>query len=642
MSRPLRILHLEDDPQDAELVAAALQMGGLACEVVRVDAQEDFEYEVRLGIHDVILSDHKLPTYDGASALAFARRSRPEVPFLLVSGAVGEEVAVGSLLAGATDYVLKDRLSRLVPALQRALREGENWRARRRAEEALQASEQRYRRLFEASKDGILLIEAGTGRIVDANPSVIELLGHPAQHLLGRTLVEIGACGGDEATASVLRDLPLREYARYPEVRLVTRNHQTVDVELVASAYSVDAQRIIQLNVRDVSERRRLEDELRQSQKLEAVGRLAGGVAHDFNNLLVVINSYTELVIESLPPEHPLHADLVEVRKAGVRAARLTSQLLAFSRKQMLRPVVCSLNTVVTELEKMLRRVIGEDVVLRLRLAHDLGNVLADPGQIEQVLMNLVVNSRDAMEKGGTLIIETANRELTAGNVKGRADLKPGAYVCLSVTDTGIGMDEATMRRMFEPFFTTKNPGKGTGLGLSTVYGIVKQSGGYIDVESQVGRGTRVRIFFPLHQGSVPAPPSGERSIEAPSRASETILLVEDEVSVRRLVERVLRPLGYAVLVASSGLEALALAEDHVGPIDLLLTDVVLPGMDGCELTKSLIGARPTMKVMYMSGYAAEVGLRLGATDEPVAFIEKPFTIAEFLRRVRSVLADRK
>jgi CheY-like chemotaxis protein len=255
--------------------------------------------------------------------------------------------------------------------------------------------------------------------------------------------------------------------------------------------------------------------------------------------------------------------------------------------------------------------------------------------------MNLVVNSRDAMEKGGTLIIETANRELTADHVKGRADLKPGAYVCLSVTDTGIGMDEATLGRMFEPFFTTKGPGKGTGLGLSTVYGIVKQSGGHIDVESQLGKGTTVRIFLPLHQGTSSPPCSDERAIDVPTRASETILLVEDEVSVRRLVERVLRPLGYTVLVASSGMEALALAEDHVGVIDLLLTDLVLPGMDGCELTKRLVSARPKLKVMYMSGYSAEVGLRLGTDGAPAAFIEKPFTLAEFLRRVRGVLADR-
>ena len=634
----LRILHLEDDVHDAELVAGCLQGGGLDCRIVRVDERTAFEREVWAGNHHVIFSDYKLPAYDGASALAFARTHRPDVPFILVSGAVGEEAAVGCLLGGATDYVLKDHLSRLIPSLQRALREAEDRQARKRAEVALLSSEQRYRRLFEASKDGILLLDTFTGRFLDANPSVLELLGYSADQVLGRTLAEVGLCGNDAATSATFVELSSRDYVRLAGVRLFAANGQSVDVEFVASGYEVDGQRIIQVNVRDIGERRRLETELRQSQKLEAVGRLAGGVAHDFNNMLTVINSYTELALKSLPPNHSMLGDLDEVRKAGARAARLTGQLLAFSRKQIMKLVICSLNSVIVDIERMLRRVIGEEVGLILRLAPDLGTILADPGQLEQVLMNLVVNSRDAMNKGGTITIETCNRDVGPDVVRSRAEVRPGPYVTLSVSDTGSGMDDATVARIFEPFFTTKSPGKGTGLGLPTVYGIVAQSGGHIDVDSKVGTGTTIRIHLPRQQGQVVHANLAESAIDASPPSSETILLVEDDPSVRRLVHRVLSQRGYRVLTACSGNEALSLVANHKNTIALLLTDVVLPGMDGCELARTLLVDQPSMKVMYMSGYTAEAVLHLGPGDERAMLIEKPFAVADLLRQIRSVL----
>jgi hypothetical protein len=638
MTNALRILHLEDDCQDSELVAGCLRAGNLDCRISRVDDRDAFEREVRNGNYHVILSDYKLPAYDGASALAFAREHRPDIPFILVSGAVGEEAAVGCLVGGATDYVLKGHLSHLIPSLQRALREAEDRQARKRAEEALLLSEQRYRRLFEAAKDGVFLLDAVTGGILDANPSVLELLGYSAGQVLGRTPAEVGICGNDAATHAAFVELMSRDYVRLSGVRLFSANGQFVDVEFVASGYEVDAQRIIQVNVRDISERRRLENELRQSQKLEAVGRLAGGVAHDFNNMLTVINSYTELALKSLPPDHPLQTDLEEVRKAGTRAARLTGQLLAFSRKQIMKLVICSPNSVVVDIERMLRRVIGEDVELCLRLAPDLGNVLADPGQLEQVLMNLVVNSRDAMDRGGTISIATYNSEIGPEVANARSEVRPGPYVTLSVSDTGSGMDEATIGRMFEPFFTTKSQGKGTGLGLPTVYGIVKQSGGFIDVESEVGKGTTMKIHLPRQQGHAAETEAAPSKAEGPALVSETILLVEDEPSVRRLVHRVLSQRGYRVLAARSGTEALSLAANHKDAISLLLTDVILPGMDGCELARALLAAQPTLKVIYMSGYTAEAVLHLGPAEQQATLIEKPFAVADLLRRIRSVL----
>ena len=640
MTNALRILHLEDDSQDTELVAGCLHASGLECQIARVEDRASFEREVCRGDYHVILSDYKLPAYDGGAALAFAREHRPDIPFILVSGAVGEEAAVGCLVGGATDYVLKGHLSHLIPSLQRALREAEDRQARKRAEQALLLSEQRYRRLFEAAKDGILLLDAVTGHVLDANPSVLDLLGYSAEQVLGRSPAEVGICGNDAATHAAFVELTSRDYVRLSGVRLFSANGQFVDVEFVGSGYEVDAQRIIQVNVRDISERRRLENELRQSQKLEAVGRLAGGVAHDFNNMLTVINSYTELALKSLPPDHPLQSDLEEVRKAGIRAARLTGQLLAFSRKQIMKLVICSPNSVIVDIERILRRVIGEDVELTLRLAPDLGNVLADPGQLEQVLMNLVVNSRDAIDKGGAITIATLNSDIGHDVASARAEVRPGPYVTLSVSDTGSGMDDATVGRMFEPFFTTKSQGKGTGLGLPTVYGIVKQSGGFIDVESEVGKGTTIHIHLPRQQGHVVEAETPPSTTDGASLASETILLVEDDSSVRRLVHRVLSQRGYRVLSARSGTEALSLVADHKEPISLLLTDVVLPGMDGCDLARSLVAAQPTLKVIYMSGYTAEAVLHLGPSEQQVTLIEKPFAVADLLHQIRSVLGS--
>ena len=633
--RPIRALHLEDDSRDAELVADCLREAGANCETVRVETQADFEEAVRNGDFDVIFSDYTLPAYDGASALAFAKRVRPEIPFILVSGTVGEDAAVSSLLGGAVDYVLKARLSRLFPALQRALSEAENRCARRRAEAALHASEYRYRRLFETTKDGIILLDASTGKIVDANPSLVEMLGHPLDKLVGKTCAEVGFSGDDPTTEAALQELTSRGDGHHPGLRLSAAGGRLVEVELVARAYAVDSTNIVQLNMRDITERRRLEEELRQSQKLEALGRLAGGVAHDFNNLLVVINSYTELAMGSLTRQEPLYDDIEEVHKAGLRAAKLTNQLLAFSRKQQMRPVVCSLNLIVAELERMLHRVIGEHIDLRLRLTPDLGKVVADPGQIEQVIVNLAVNARDAMEQGGALVIETGNAELGPAYANDRADVTPGSYVRLSVSDAGCGMDALTMARMFEPFFTTKAHDKGTGLGLSTVYGIVKQSGGHIDVESRLGKGTCVNVYLPRRDDGVADAPVPERSAEPRSQAAETILCVEDEAAVRRVVERVLTALGYHVLVASSADEVMALVRHDEPTIDLLLTDVVLPGVNGYELARALAAARPSMKIMFMSGYSPEPAPdHSGAT-----LLQKPFSVADLVRRVREALA---
>jgi len=388
--------------------------------------------------------------------------------------------------------------------------------------------------------------------------------------------------------------------------------------------------------VRDVTEQRRLQAQLMQAQKMEAVGRLAGGVAHDFNNLLTVIISYSDLLLEDLGRDDPKREDVAAVRKAAEGAAALTHQLLAFSRQQVLQPKVLDVNATVASTEKLLRRLIGEDIQLVAKLGSGLGSVKADPGQIEQVIMNLAVNARDAMPAGGQLTIETANVEMDEAYVRGHPLAQPGRYVMLAVSDTGTGMDEQTKAHIFEPFFTTKELGKGTGLGLATVYGIVKQSGGFIWLYSEPGHGTSFKIYMPrVDESAERATPAAAAPLP---RGTETILVVEDAPAVRAVTRQVLERQGYTVLEAPNGGAALVLATKHHGPIHLLLTDVVMPGVNGRQLAEQLARPRPDMMVLFTSGYTDDSVVRHGVLESGIAYLQKPFTPDGVARKVREVL----
>jgi two-component system, cell cycle sensor histidine kinase and response regulator CckA len=389
--------------------------------------------------------------------------------------------------------------------------------------------------------------------------------------------------------------------------------------------------------VENITDQKLLEEQLRQSQKMEAVGLLAGGVAHDFNNLLTVISGSTELLLGDAADLDPSRGRLQAIRTAADQAAALTRQLLAFSRKQVLQPKVLDLNAAVSETESMLRRLIGAHIELTTALDPNLGLVRADPGQIGQVILNLAVNARDAMAAGGRLTIETANLDLDEAEARHRLALEPGRYVTISVTDTGHGMDEETQARIFEPFFTTKEQGRGTGLGLATVYGILAQSGGGIDVRSAPGAGTTFTVCLPcLDEGA--AEREGPARVPRPARGSETILLVEDETAVRTLFVDVLDAEGYTVLAADDVEDALRLCDEHGGPIELMLTDVVMPGMSGPELAGRLLRARPALKVVFMSGYTDDAVARNGELGPGALFLQKPFSIDVLLRTVREVL----
>jgi PAS domain S-box-containing protein len=512
------------------------------------------------------------------------------------------------------------------------------------AETELRASETRYRRLFESAKDGILILDAETGRVVDVNPFLISLLGYTHADLLGKNVWDLGPFKDVAVSRSAFKELQDKGYVRYEDLPLQTRGGRIINVEFVSNVYWVGQTKVIQCNIRDITQRKRtdeerkkLEAQLQVSQKMEAIGSLAAGVAHDFNNLLSVILAYTELALQDLREGDPLKDNLLEVKKAGERAAGLTRQLLAFGRKQLLQPVLLNLNQVAAGVEKMLRRLLGENIDFVQVLAPDLGVVRADPGQIEQVLMNLVVNARDAMSEGGKLTIETSNVEIDDADAALLVAVTPGSYVRVVVTDTGCGMDEQTKTQIFEPFFTTKGKGKGTGLGLSTVYGIVKQSGGSICVTSELGRGTSFKIHFP-RQLSAKATSTRLRAIQKPDAGTETILVVEDEEAIRKVVTKSLEAAGYSVLSAAAAGEALQIAAQHPGTIHLLLTDVVMPRMGGRALAQELVRVRPTVKILYMSGYADAAFVHNGMVDEGTHFIGKPFSATDLARKVREVL----
>jgi two-component system, cell cycle sensor histidine kinase and response regulator CckA len=514
----------------------------------------------------------------------------------------------------------------------------------KRAELALRESEARYRGLVELAPDGILV--HCEGRIVFANAAAARLLGAATPDAL------IGRSGLDFLDPEYRQTVRERMDQRYPlgtvlprlEERIVRLDGSTCDAELAGITITYGGRPARQVIIRDLTERRRaeasvreLEEQFRQSQKMEAVGQLAGGIAHDFNNLLTVINTYSELLLNEMDTASALREEVAEIRRAGMRAALLTRQLLAFSRKQILQPRILDLNTVVMELEPMLRRLIGEHIRIVTRQEGDLGPVKADPGQLEQVLINLVVNARDAMPDGGTLLIETANVHLDETLIARHPALKTGAYAMLSVSDTGFGMDEATRSRVFEPFFTTKEVGKGTGLGLSTVYGIVAQSNGYIWCDSEPGHGTTFKVYLPSAGDDEPRVTEPSRGATAP-RGAEVLLLVEDEDQVRALARRILERYGYKILEARDGRDALRIAEGYEGRIDVLVTDVVMPELAGHQVFQSLLKARPTLRVLYMSGFTEYDIIRRGFVHAETAFLQKPFTATGLAQAVRAVL----
>ena len=505
----------------------------------------------------------------------------------------------------------------------------------RRAAELLRESEGRYRALFDESALPMWLFDEETLAIAEVNEAAVLHYGYSREEFLSKTVREIWH--PDEVAEAVALLAASFEKSRSAVLRHVKKGGAIITVEVFWRAVQLAGRRYRLSVIRDITDQRELEERFRQSQKMEAVGRLAGGVAHDFNNLLTVILGYDDVLLHGLEPG-PLREAAQEVRQAGERAAALTRQLLAFSRKQTLVPEVLDLGDVVSGLSTMVERLIGEDIKVSVVVSPNVGRVKADRGQLEQVVMNLAVNARDAMPKGGSLIFELQNVELDDAYAATHAEVEPGPYVLLAISDTGTGMDAETQKRIFEPFFTTKEAGKGTGLGLSTVYGIVHQSGGSIDVYSELGRGTTFKVYLPRFAGDAAVPRADSGLHPTLATESETVLVVEDEAAIRQLTKLILQKAGYTVLLAESPVAAERIAGSHPGPIHLLLTDVVMPGMRGPELAERLIRLRPDLRVLFMSGYTDDAIVHHGFLDAGREFLQKPFTPNVLLRKVREVL----
>ena len=511
---------------------------------------------------------------------------------------------------------------------------------RKVAEAALRRSGKRYRDLVENAHD-IIYEHDLDGNYTSVNKAGMQITGYSREEILGRNLWQNVAPDYLQKSQDMFRRKLAGETVTAYEMEIIAKNGHRISLEINSSLVFQNGIPVgVQGIARDMTERKQLEEQLRQSQKLEAIGQLAGGVAHDFNNLLTVISGYSDLLSRRLPDDSPLRAHVGEIKKAGDRASGLTRQLLAFSRKQILQPKVLNLNEVISDLDKMLRMLTGEDVDVLTKAEPGLGRVKADPGQIQQVVVNLVVNARDAMPTGGKITLETANVILTEDYANQHAQCVPGAYVMLAVSDNGSGIDPAIRDRIFEPFFSTKGPGKGTGLGLSTVYGIVKQSGGVIWVYSEVDRGTTFKIYLPRVDESADHDAAQARLEVAPT-GTETVLLVEDEAQVRNIAQQILESLGYSVLTAENGERALTVAADYSEKIDLVITDVVMPQMGGRELVERLTPLRPNLRAVYMSGYTDDAIVRHGLMDDRLEFIQKPFTADALARKVRTALESR-
>ena len=630
------ILIVDDDPRLRKTLSDILKAKGYT-PITAAEGKEALD-KVREEGPALALIDLKLEDMSGLEVIRGIKECSPNTECIVITGHASQESAIEAVNLGAYSYVRKPYdMEQLLLIVQRASE-------KQAAEEDLKESEEKFREMSASAQECIIMMD-NEGNISFWNKAAERIFGYSAQEVMGKEMHTLLA--------------PQRYHNNYREgfskfkttgqgpvigktleLEALKKDGTEFPIELSVSATKIKGKWHGIGILRDISERKRLEKELFQAQKMEAVGRLAGGVAHDFNNLLTSIIGYSEMMLMELPDGDPLREHVSEIKKSGESAAALTQQLLAFSRKQIIHPIALDLNAVINDLNKMLGRLIGEDVILQTVLAADLGKVKADPVQMEQVIMNLAVNARDAMPEGGNLTIETAEVDLDETYTQERdVKIKPGPYVMLAVSDMGMGMSEETQTRIFEPFFTTKEKGKGTGLGLSTVYGIVKQNGGYIWCSSEPGKGTTFKIYLPRVEGEAEQVEKEQTSLKGLA-GSETVLVVEDNDAVRNLARRILKGYGYSVLEAQNGEEALDVCNQHEGSIHLMVTDVVMPGMSGRELSDRIKPLCPEMKVLFMSGYTENAIAHYGVLEPGVNFIAKPFSQESLLRKVRQVLDE--
>lgn len=640
MNKILQVLHLEDDANDAQLLRLKLEEANIECVITVVQTRDEFVNALEQTEFDLIVSDFTLPLFDGKSALEITRQKWPDIPFIFVSGTIGEEAAIESIVLGATDYVLKGRLSRLVPAMQRALLEAESRRERKRAEVALRESKEKYQSLFERNLAGTF-VSTPDGRLLECNPAFVRMFGFDS--IGDAKATNVSALYSDpEKRRLLLSTLEVRKEIEYLEVQMVRKDGVPVRVlENVVGKFD-NGGKLVELTgyLFDDTKRQLLEQQLIQAQKLESLGTLASGIAHDFNNILGIIIGHATL-IQRLQLEPDKIADSIKsITTAAQRGAALVRQLLTFARKSDVILQRISLNDLIKEVVSLTGETFPKTVTVSMKLADKLPAILADSTQIEQVFLNLCVNARDAMPNGGTLSLST--RTINGEKVYARfPEAKASQYVLIEFSDTGTGMDEATRNRIFEPFFTTKEAGKGTGLGLAVAFGIIHIHQGFIDVTSQPGQGTTFSIYFPVNLEELEPFEIKKEMLDDTEGGTETILLVEDEEMLRSLAKMVLKGKGYNVVTASDGEEAVRMFMLRQNDIALVLSDMGLPKLNGYDVLRQVKCIKPDVKFIIASGYIEPVEkseiLKSGARD----FIQKPYAPNEMLRKIREVLDEK-
>jgi PAS domain S-box-containing protein len=640
-AKPLRLLYVEHEQDDVEIAVQELKKSKIDFDVETVATREEFARKLAEKTFDIILADYRLPGWTGMDALALIKERGLDVPFLLITGTLGEELAVECIKQGVTDYVLKAQLARLPVAIHQALDAKLLRAAEARAVEELRKSEARYRGLVNNATYGIYWVTTD-GEILSANPALARMLGFDSTE----ELLALGSSSALYRDPAVRLKL-LAEYRKFGRANAVTewkrKDGKFIHVHLIGRRTTSPERTIecIEVIVEDLTEKIALEKQLVQAQKFEAIGQLAGGIAHDFNNMIGAIIGWADLGVEETEPSSRPHRHFEKIRQQADRAAGLTRQLLAFARRQILEPRNMDLNQTVTETLSLLEKVIGGNIEVKSNLAPDLALVSADPTQVEQILMNLCINARDAMPQGGSLHIETSNAVFDEAYCVTQPFARPGRYSMLSVTDTGTGMDPATLDRIFEPFFTTKELGKGTGLGLAMVYGIVRQHGGFVHVYSELGVGSNFRVYLPI---SLEAARSPERAPNTgPVRGgTETILVAEDHEGLREIARETLTNLGYRVILTADGEEAVREFMDPRNHVDLLLLDVVLPKLGGPQAYARICESRPHVPAIFATGYSADIDLLRQARQRKLPMLQKPYSPRDLARKVRETLDQQR
>jgi two-component system cell cycle sensor histidine kinase/response regulator CckA len=634
MDNPLRLLIVEDSEDDTLLLVRELERGGYKVTFEQVDTSESMRAALDRQPWDVVISDYSMPNFSGTAALKLLKEQGLDVPFIFVSGTIGEDTAVAAMKDGAHDFIMKGNLRRLLPAVERELGEAKLRREHRSAAEA----QARLVAIIEATTDFVGMADA-QGHILYVNQAGRKMLGiAQGEDLSGKTITDYHP---EQARSRVLNELIpriIREGVWSGEDVLFSRDGHEIPIWMVAIAHKAKdgTAQFISVIVRDISERNRLEQQLRQLQKFEAIGRLAGGIAHDFNNVLGAIMGWAEMGAEKTLAEASLNSVFQKIRDQAQRAAGLTRQLLAYARRQILEPRNINLNETVAETTSLLHKIIGAQIEVKMVLAPDLQVTRADPTQIEQVLMNLCLNARDAMSQAGKLLIETKNTDFDEDYCRRHVYARPGRYVLLSVSDNGAGMDAATLEHIFDPFFSTKDMGKGTGLGLATVYGVVKQHDGFISVYSEPGQGTAFRVYLPVSSGVVEL---REKVREGPVRGgTETILVADDNEALREMAQEALEGLGYHVVRARDGEEAVRLFEANRDHIGLLVLDVSMPKLSGPEVYARISEIKSDVLVVFTTGYSAETDVLQPLVEKGAVVLQKPYALKTLGQKVREVL----